>query len=127
MIWDTVHMKGVIKFKIEAVLRARNSLNLNIFDNFVLIGRWDKISTIYLNDAINIIYAHWSTLRDQIEERNEGESGLTFEGISKIITKIAEATNNAVGSYIELPKSKSSKKATINIKTQIINVSSGQY
>ena len=70
-----------------------------------------------MSEVDDVIFNQIITLKEQFHERNDdGESGLVFQGISKIITKITEAPNNAAGSYIELPKSISDKKATINVK-----------
>ena len=111
-----VRTKGIIKFKIEAVIRATNPVSNLVVDNFGINERWDKISTNDLTEVDDVIFDQIITLKEQFHERSDGESGLVFQGISKIITKITEAPNNAAGSYIELPKSISDKKATINVK-----------
>jgi len=115
---DSIGKKGIIKFKIVAVIKAINPLTNSIVENFAIDEKWDVVSTKDVLELDDILYNHLTTLQNQFEERNEGESGLVYQEISKIISKITEAPNKAAGSYIKLRKSISDKKATINVKNE---------
>ena len=113
---NAVSIKGLIKFKIIAEFNARNPLNESVVKNFAIEERWDIVSNKDVLVINEVIFDHLTSLRNQFEDRNEGESGLVYESISRIITKIAEAPNNPGGSYIITPKWITNKKATINVK-----------